>query len=250
MLEVRHISKSADGKPVLQDISFKQERGTAIAISGESGAGKTTLLKIIAGLLQPDSGQVLFNGNRVEGPLEKLIPGHPKIAWLSQHFELRNHYRMEELLEMSNKLDPGHAMNIYRICRIDHLMKRRSTQLSGGEKQRISLAALLSAAPELLLLDEPYSNLDPIHKNILKAVIDDVSQRLNINCILTSHDPFDTLPWADTIIVLRAGTVIQQATPHHIYHHPANEYVAGMFGKYVNASIAQINSLFGKKGKK
>nr|MBA4166817.1 ATP-binding cassette domain-containing protein [Chitinophagaceae bacterium] len=98
LLEVSDVSKHVEGKTVLDNISFVQNTRQKIAVAGESGVGKTTLLKIIAGLIQPDGGQVLFRNKRVEGPLEKLVPGHPEIAYLSQHFELRNHYRVEEIL--------------------------------------------------------------------------------------------------------------------------------------------------------
>ncbi len=111
-------------------------------------------------------------------------------------------------------------------------MKRGTNELSGGEKQRIALALALTTSPDLLLLDEPFSNLDIIHKNILKSVINDICDQLKITCILVSHDPLDTLSWADEIIVLRAGQLIQKDTPGNIYKRPVNEYVAGLFGKY------------------
>jgi len=201
-------------------------------VAGETGSGKTTLLKTIAGLVQPDKGKVLFEGQRVPGPAEKLIPGHPGIAYLSQQFELPQNLRIEQVLEYANELPEAEAMALFRVCRIDHLMKRRTNQLSGGEKQRIALARLLIGAPRLLLLDEPYSNLDMIHKELLKSVIRDIGQKLGITCMLVSHDPSDTLSWAEEILVIREGRSVQQGTPEEIYRQPANEYVAGLFGKY------------------
>ena len=112
------------------------------------------------------------------------------------------------------------------------MLERRTDQLSGGEKQRIALCMLLVKHPKLLVLDEPFSNLDPIHKSTLKTVLEDITDRLQITCLLTSHDPHDTLSWADEIIVMKGGKMIQQGTPQTIYHQPVNEYVAGMFGKY------------------
>jgi len=203
-----------------------------MAVAGETGSGKTTLLKTIAGLVQPDKGKVLFEGQRVPGPAEKLIPGHPGIAYLSQQFELPQNLRIEQVLEYANELPEAEAMALFRVCRIDHLMKRRTNQLSGGEKQRIALARLLIGAPRLLLLDEPYSNLDMIHKELLKSVIRDIGQKLGITCMLVSHDPSDTLSWAEQILVIREGRSVQQGTPEEIYRQPANEYVAGLFGKY------------------
>jgi ABC-type sugar transport system ATPase subunit len=231
-LNISAISKKEGDEFVLNDITFTQQRFQKIAIAGETGSGKSTLLKIIAGLVQPSAGEVLFENERVLGPEEKLIPGHPHIAYLSQHFELRNNYRVEEILAMANKMPDEEAETIYEVCRISHLLKRRTDQLSGGEKQRIATAHLLVASPKLLLLDEPYSNLDMVHKNILKAVIRDIGERLKITCIMISHDPLDTLSWADEIILMKDGQIIQQGTPKQIYNQPVNEYVAGLFGNY------------------
>jgi iron(III) transport system ATP-binding protein len=133
---------------------------------------------------------------------------------------------------MANKSAGGAAQEITELCRIDSLLNRWSHQLSGGEKQRVALALQLLAAPKLLLLDEPYSNLDFTHKNILMAVIDDIATKTAITCVLVSHDPSDTLSWAHRILVLRGGTVLQHATPKEIYYQPASSYVASLFGKY------------------
>src|SRR4051794_37012290 len=181
---VSGISKRTGSNFLLQDIYFTQQRFQKIAIAGETGSGKSTVLKIIAGLIQPDGGEVLFENERVAGPDEKLIPGHPGIGYLSQHFELRNNYRVEELLEMANKVSENQASAIFKICRITELLKRKTDQLSGGEKQRIATARLLITSPRLLLLDEPFSNLDMPHKNIMKSVISDIGEKLQISCIL------------------------------------------------------------------
>ncbi|MCU7551982.1 ABC transporter ATP-binding protein [Chitinophagaceae bacterium LB-8] len=242
-LEVSQISRQIDDAFLLENISFKQKEFQKIAIAGATGSGKTTLLKIIAGLEQPDAGEVLFEGTRVTGPFEKLIPGHHRIAYLSQHFELRNHYRVEEILQMANLLGEEEANKIYEVCRIDHLLKRWTHQLSGGERQRISLARLLVTSPKLLVLDEPYSNLDAIHTSILKNVVNDIGEKLNISCILVSHDPHDMLPWADEVIVLHEGRIIQQGCPITVYHEPVDEYVAALFGRYNVVSLDLALSL-------
>lgn len=232
LLKVSGVGKKGRDGFVLQDAWFTQTRGKKIAIAGETGSGKTTLLKIIAGLEQPDSGVVLFEGHKVVGPLDKLIPGHPRIAYLSQHFELRNNYRVEEILSYANKLPEVKAEKLYAVCRIHHLLKRKTDQLSGGEKQRIAIARLLTGSPKLLVLDEPFSNLDLIHKQLLKTVLGDISNELDITCLLSSHDPSDTLSWADEILVMRAGHILQQASAEEVYRRPVNEYVGGLFGNY------------------
>jgi ABC-type sugar transport system ATPase subunit len=230
LLNVSGISKKQGEEFVLKNINFIQESLQRIAIAGSTGSGKTTLLKIIAGFIQPDAGEVLFEGGRVKGPLEKLLPGHSQIAYLSQNFELRNNYRVEELLHMANKFSNSDADLIFEVCRIGHLLNRWSDELSGGERQRIAFAKALITAPKLLLLDEPFSNLDAIHRNILKTVINDIEERLNTTCILVSHDPVDLLSWADEIIVLHEGKIVQRNVPVQIYTHPVNEYVAALFG--------------------
>jgi ABC-type Fe3+/spermidine/putrescine transport system ATPase subunit len=232
LIEVSGICRQEEGKCLLRNVSFVQKPSQKLAIAGATGAGKTTLLKIIAGLTEPTEGVVRFNNEKVKAPNEQLIPGHPSIAYLSQYFELRNHYRVEELLEMTCKVTQPEADKVYQVCRIDHLLKRWTHQLSGGEKQRIALARLLVISPKLLLLDEPYSNLDPFHKATLKEVINDLSEQLHMTCTLVSHDPADTLSWADEIIVLKEGEFIQKGTPEKIYRKPVDEYVAALFGPY------------------
>ncbi len=232
LLTVTGIGKKENDVFTVKDIHFTQQAGQKIAIAGETGSGKTTLLKMIAGLLQPDEGAVYFEGERVLGPFEKLIPGHSAIAYLSQHFELRNNYRVEEELESKNLLTDEEANKIYSICNIEHLLKRKTNELSGGERQRIVLARLLTTSPKLLVLDEPFSNLDLAQKNNIKSVLLDIGSKLGTSCIMVSHDAADTLSWADTIIVIRGGQVVQQGTPQEVYNHPVDEYCAGLFGEY------------------
>jgi ABC-type sugar transport system ATPase subunit len=232
LLKVLGVSKQLNGNEVLKEISFTQKKFRRLAIVGESGSGKSTLLKIIGGLIQPDGGDVLFENIHVEGPNERLIPGHPKMAYLSQHFELRNNYRVEEILEYANTLPESEAQSLFEICHIKHLLKRKTDQVSGGEKQRIAMARLLIGAPKLFILDEPFSNLDNLHRNTLRAVIRAMGEKLGITFLIVSHDPADALSWADEIIVMKSGQIIQQDTPEKIYRQPINEYAAGLFGKY------------------
>ncbi|MEX6686154.1 ABC transporter ATP-binding protein [Danxiaibacter flavus] len=231
-LQVANISRTERDEQALSNVSFTQPAFHKIAVAGETGSGKSSLLKIIAGLTQPDSGNVFFEDVRIEGPAEKLIPGHKGIVYLSQQFELPNFLTVAQVLEYVNELPEEEAQALFKICHINHLMKRRTDQLSGGEKQRIALARLLITSPKLLLLDEPFSNLDMIHKSTLKSVIHDIGEHLKITCILVSHDPLDTLSWADEIIVLKEGKIVQQGSPQEVYQHPINEYVGGLFGKY------------------
>lgn len=240
LLSVSGIGKKDERGFEMSDISFTQEPFQHLAVAGETGSGKSTLLKIIAGLVQPDAGEVLLNKKPVPGPNDKLIPGIPEIAYLSQQFELPRHYRVEEILEYANQLPGREPGLLYEICQINHLLQRKTDQLSGGEQQRIAIARLLTTAPKLFLLDEPYSNADMIHKQLLKTIIRDIGERLKITCIMVSHDPLDTLPWAKQVIVLQEGQLVQEGTPLDVYYQPLDTYVAGLFGKYNMLTPAEV----------
>lgn len=245
LLQVSHLFKYNKEAAVLNNIHFGYSSFRRIALAGETGSGKTTLLKVIAGLIQPDAGQVLFEDERVLGPEEKLLPGHLRIAYLSQHFELRNNYRVNDYLEMASKVGEKEAHRIYELCQIEHLLKRKTDQLSGGERQRTALARLLTTSPRLLLLDEPYSNLDGVHKQTLKTVINDIVEEGETSCIMVSHDPTDVLPWAEEVLVLKEGKLIQRGTPQQVYTQPVSEYAGGLFGDYNVLSAAQGKALLG-----
>ncbi len=232
LLRVENISKTEGNNQILHPISFELPAQRKLAIVGETGSGKSTLLRIIAGHIAPDTGKVYFNQERVWSPPVTLLPGHKGIAYLSQHYELRNNYKVHELLSYQNALSPESAAQLYQVCQVDHLLLRKNDELSGGERQRIALAKLLVGVPQLLLLDEPFSNLDIPHKQIINAVVHAISEQLKTTCILVSHDPVDTLSWADEIMVLKNGQVVQYSTPKEIYYRPANAYVAGLFGAY------------------
>jgi ABC-type glutathione transport system ATPase component len=247
LLEVSGISRKDERGFELKQISFIQQPFQKIAIAGETGSGKSTLLKIIAGLAESDAGQVLFEGKKILGPADKLIPGHPGIVYLSQHFELPHNLRVEQVLEYANLLSDEAAAALYEVCQISHLLKRRTNQLSGGERQRIALAKLLITSPRLLLLDEPFSNTDMVHKQLLKSIIRDIGAKLRISCMMVSHDPLDTLSWADLVLVMKDGAVIQEGTPQEIYQQPTNEYVAGLFGNYNLLHPSLITALPGQE---
>lgn len=243
LLVVDQVFKKVSGDFSLRDISFAMKRLEKIAIAGETGAGKSSVLKLIAGLMQPDGGRLLFEGSHILGPDDHLVPGHPGIAYLSQHFELQKSLRVEQVLQYANELTSAEAHHLYRVCQIDHLLSRRTDQLSGGEKQRVAVCRLLTSSPRLLVLDEPFSHLDTVHKNTLKEVVRGIGEQLSITCMLVSHDPVDTLSWADKIIIMRDGAIVQIGSPKVVYYSPADEYTAGLFGKYNLLERGDIKSL-------
>jgi iron(III) transport system ATP-binding protein len=244
LLQVDGLSKKVNDKPAVSNVSFAVNEHEKLAIAGETGSGKTTLLRMIAGLIQPDAGAMFLQGNKILGPDEQMMAGNPKIGFLSQHFELRNNYRVWEIMEYSNKLSDTAALDIFKICGVGHLLNRYSNALSGGEKQRIALARLLITSPQLLLLDEPFSNLDEINKKIIYGVLQDIGRELQITTIMVSHDPAEILSWADNVVVLKAGNIVQTGEPKTIYYKPANEYVAGLMGEF-NLLDQELQHIFG-----
>lgn len=231
-LSVNKLTKRYNGTSVLNELSFSLEKGTQLGIAGATGSSKTTLLKIIAGLLQADSGTVLIEGTKVKGPDEQLLPGTPAIGYLSQHFELRNNYRVIEELEMVSILSTQEENEIYSCCQIGHLLNRKTTALSGGERQRVALARVLLKTPKLLLLDEPFSNLDAGHKRTIKRVLKSISAQMGITTILVSHDGSDLLSWAEQLFIMKNGQIVQGGAPKELYDNPVDEYAASLLGEY------------------
>jgi putative spermidine/putrescine transport system ATP-binding protein len=232
VLEVSGLSINGNGDKILHQISFHVEPMGKLAIMGETGSGKSTLLKVIAGLIQEDEGELIFRGEKIKGPAKRLVPGEPGIAYLSQYFQLPKFLRVQQVLEYADVLPEGMFSQIITVCHIEHLLSRRTDELSGGEQQRIALARLLLTSPRILLLDEPYSHLDNKHKQLLKHVIQNLGQALAITCILVSHDPADVLSWADQILVMQHGKIMQYDSPDVIYKNPVNAYVAGLTGTF------------------
>lgn len=231
-LEIHQLNKSLKDRTIIKDFSLSLKKGERLAVAGETGSGKSTLLRMIAGLVQPDSGSIIFEGQPIIGPDEKLLPGHDRICYLSQHFELLNNYRVEEILEMKTVLSNDTAKEIFKLCEIEHLLSRKTNELSGGERQRIALARALVTKPSLLLLDEPFSNLDPGLKRAMKKTLHQIEKELDITTILVSHDGADLLSWATRLLIIRHGKVVQEARPVDLYLSPLNQYCAGILGEY------------------
>ena len=211
--------------------SLEIDKGQKIGIAGETGSGKSTLLRIIGGLEKPDGGDVFFENESVYPKLDRLIPGHPQMAYLSQAFELPKFISVNEFLDTAG-LEQDQIDKVAAICRIGALLEKNTRELSGGERQRVALAKTILKQPDVLLLDEPFSNLDPHHERILKEVINDISNETGSTVLMVSHDPTDLLPWADQILVLRNGEIVQRGMSKDVYYKPKNEYIAGLFGNF------------------
>jgi ABC-type sulfate/molybdate transport systems ATPase subunit len=233
MLSLKNIdTKQINNDFCLNNICFTQNKETVLAIIGETGSGKSTLLKTIAGFIQHTAGTILFNNQEKIGPDFQLATGYTDIAYLSQHYELRHNYRMQELLEYANVGNQQDLLDIITLCDIGHLLQRNSHRLSGGEKQRIAIARLLLGKPSLLILDEPFSNLDYVHSNAMHQLIEQYCNNNNVMRIITSHRPSEILGTAHQMIVLQNGSIIQQGSTADIFYLPINNYTAALLGDY------------------
>lgn len=217
------------------DISLTIRKGDFTAIVGESGSGKSTLLKLIYGTLAPDSGEVNFKSEHVLGPHEKLIPGHDSMKMLSQDFNLNTYAKVyENIASMLSNEDvqfkQRRTEEMMELLSISELADKRIVELSGGEQQRVALARAIITEPEVLLLDEPFSQLDAVLKTQFRSDLKKLSTELGITVIMVSHDPVDGLTLANRVIILRNGKLIEQGDPVSIYNNPENIYTARLLG--------------------
>ena len=234
-LEKVSLHYAEDTRAGVSEIDFSIEKGDFVAIVGESGSGKSTLLKIIYGLLAPDSGEVFFKGRHLDGPHEKLIPGHDSMKMLSQDFNLNIYARVYENIEslLSNedlKAKKQKAADLMKLLNIEHLVNKKVVELSGGEQQRVALARAIITEPEVLLLDEPFSQLDALLKTQFRADLKHLCDQLGITIIMVSHDPVDGLTLANRMIILKDGKLIESGRPEDIYANPAHIYTAKLLG--------------------
>jgi multiple sugar transport system ATP-binding protein len=219
----------------VSEINLSIEKGDFVSIVGESGSGKSTLLKLIYGLLEPDFGEVFFKGRHLEGPHEKLIPGHDSMKMLSQDFNLNLYAKVYENIEsmLSNEDLKGKkqkAADMMALLHIEHLADKKIVDLSGGEQQRVALARAIITEPEVLLLDEPFSQLDALLKAQFRTDLKNLCDQLGITIILVSHDPLDGLTLANKMIILKEGKLIESGSPQNIYNNPTHIYTAKLLG--------------------
>ncbi len=246
LLEVNHLSAkySAAKPPVIDDISFDLSPGEVLVIFGKSGSGKTTLLKCLAGLIQPTKGEILLEGKSLSGPKDQLVPGHEEVKLVFQDFNLKNKMTVAEnihymLLSYTQEYRDQRVSELIDLCGLQEVSTAFPEHLSGGQKQRLALARALANEPKILLMDEPFSNLDSITKGILFQEIKRIVKHTRTSVIFVSHDARDALSFADNILVLEEGKVSQLDPPHLIYKSPVKLSVAQLFGE-----LNKINGLY------
>ncbi len=221
--------------PVLSGVSLSLRSGELLALTGESGSGKTTLLRIIAGLEEPDAGTIRLNGQPVKGPSDKLIAGHPDIRVVFQDFRLFPNISVADnirhaLRQYDTAYRDRRLQEMLALAKLDRLKDRLPRMLSGGEQQRAALARALADEPALLLMDEPFSNLDTSLRRDLRQEILEILSGSGSGVILVTHEPDDALSMSDRVVLLRAGQVLQSGSPRDLYNHPNSAYAARFFG--------------------
>ena len=235
-LQATAISKIYPGERVsgVLKTNLTIQQGKITAIIGESGSGKSTLLRLLYGLLDPDEGTVHFKGERVWGPVEKLIPGHDAMKMVTQHTDDLNLYakvwdNVAVLIPNTNIQAKTEKTNqILGLLNMAHLANRRVYDLSGGEKQRVALARAIITRPEVLLLDEPFNQVDTSFREDLQADIRNIVKETGLTVIMVSHDPSEILSMADELIVMHEGKILESGEPVGLYANPKFLYTAGL----------------------
>jgi ABC-type sulfate/molybdate transport systems ATPase subunit len=236
MLKVEKVSFAYRQDNILKDINFSLKRGDHLAVIGESGCGKSTLLKLIYGLLPIDKGAISWNRNPVLGPNFNLVPGEPKMKFLSQDFDLMPFTTVAENISQFLSVFYPEALQsrtreLLEMIEMTSFAKTKVKHLSGGQQQRVALARVLAQEPELLLLDEPFSHIDNFSKNSLRRNLFAHLKKKKISCLVATHDMEDVLPFADEILVLKDRTILALDSPANLYQNPKSNYVAGLFGE-------------------
>jgi len=221
----------------VKDVSFAFEKGKINAIIGESGSGKSTLLKLIYGLLMPEAGLVTFKGKRIPNPSEQLIPGHPEMRLVSQGFDDLNTYATawdnvaSQLSNTDLDAKQQHTAAILERLSITHLAKQRVADLSGGEKQRVALCRALVNQPAVLLMDEPFNQVDSSFRETLQDDLKKIVGETGLTVLLVSHDPAEVLSLADTLLVLKNGEAMALGNARDLYHRPPNAYTTRLLAR-------------------
>lgn len=248
MLKVQDLQLNFD-RTILQNINFSIGEGEIIGIVGKSGAGKTSLLKIIAGLLDATSGQVLFEGKKVIGPSVKLVPGHPEIQLVNQDFHLDSYFTVEEnireqILYLPRKERDAFVEELLELIELTPIKTQKVNTLSGGELQRLAIAKALACEPKVLLLDEPFVHLDGRLRSKMINYLLELRNVRKTSFILVSHDGSEMLSLADRIFSMKKGVFTRKGKPLDFYYKPKSIEEAKLFGAINSVSIDGKRILF------
>ncbi len=234
-LEIVHLSKSYPNTPVLRDVSLSVRAGQIMALLGPSGCGKTTTLRLIAGFEFPDSGTVAINGQVVASAAVRIPAEERRVGMVFQEYALFPHLSVADNIAFGLKGSKGEklgrVMEMLKLVALPDVGERMTYELSGGQQQRIALARALAPQPDILLLDEPFSNLDVALRGQMRVEVRSILKQAGITCVFVTHDQEEALSLADEVAVMLSGRVAQVATPQRLYHHPATPEVAAFVGE-------------------
>lgn len=250
MLDLANLGLVVDGSPILADVNLALAAGEVLALLGPSGSGKTSLLRAVMGLVTATSGRVCLDGVDLDLDGRQLVPpGRRPFAFLFQNFTLFPHLDVQaNILVGIRHLERSQRRQ--RLERwvgtlgIDHLLRRSIHDLSGGEQQRVALARTLVLEPRLLLLDEPFSNLDQATRSALQREVAAVVRETGIAALVATHDQAEAFFLAERVAVLEAGRVVACAAPQTLYHAPPSEWLARFTGVANCLDGDQVAALF------
>lgn len=237
-LELRNISKSfRDGRgnrvEAVHDLSLQVQRGEFVTIIGPSGCGKTTTLRMVSGIEDPDSGEILLEGKRLTGvpPQERNMPMVFQSYALFPHMTIFDNIAYG--LKLRNMSRDQIATDVAEACRMVNLsgvQKRYPGELSGGQQQRVALARALVLKPEIILFDEPLSNLDAKLRIQTRTEIKRVQQAMGVTALYVTHDQSEALSLSDNIVIMDHGKIAQSGSPETVYNSPASPFVSDFIG--------------------
>lgn len=253
-IAIRNVSKNFGAFSALNNISLDVPPGELVALLGPSGCGKTTLLRIIAGLEQPDAGNVLFNG---EDATQRHVRER-RVGFVFQHYALFRHMTVFENVAFGLRVRPKETRpneaeikrrvhELLELVQLDWLADRYPPQLSGGQRQRIALARALAVEPKVLLLDEPFGALDAQVRKDLRRWLRRLHDELHITSVFVTHDQEEALEVADRIVVMNKGVVEQIGTPGEVYDNPVTPFVYHFLGN-VNLFHSRVHGGFARIG--
>lgn len=241
LIQLYKVSKKYPGADIyaVNDVSFSLNKGEILALVGESGSGKTTLLRLIAGLEHPNQGEIILENKTIVKGRKSLPTNKRKTGMVFQDYALFPHLTIYEnvafgLKGLSKKSVRNRVIETIELTGLKEDINKYPHQLSGGQQQRVALARALAPRPNLLLLDEPFSNLDTILRDQVREEVRQIIKTLGITAILVTHDTRDAFATADKIAVMLEGKLLQLDTPDTLYNNPNSSYVAELFGKSNN----------------